>query len=437
MKLSIATINLVLRTNKTLADGTHPIMLRVSFHGLKERSTGFSSSPRFWDARNQCLKKGYPNFSIINQKLKQLKDEAIRRRDEFIANNEVYTPSMILSVTGTPLAASNDVGGLVARYVQEKGLNPQTQTKWRHLSTSLVKFSHKGLIVNEIDEGFCRRYARWLEDSGLAVGSIRLYLSKLVALLHYAVSLKLIDKFPLETWKYHRSYRESKSELYIHNKSMDVMIQMFLDEVVNRNGNRWTYKEGAIERLINANSELYAHYLYVVGYWMKGLAPVDISMLKKKDIKTIMVKDKNYYAIDGHRSKTGMPFKIRIPQNSILSNVLVRTFLMYNKGEYFLPTLNGCKGDLKKRVNNVYGRHAKHLYDWFVKVNDEIVKKNVNGECIPLIDLDCKYYSYRHSYIMHQIQQPNVNLLKLATESGKALTSLHQYLTYLNDEDLV
>ena len=31
MKVSIAVIKLVLRTNKVLADGSHPIMLRVSF----------------------------------------------------------------------------------------------------------------------------------------------------------------------------------------------------------------------------------------------------------------------------------------------------------------------------------------------------------------------------------------------------------------------
>ena len=36
MKVFIAVIKLVLRANKVLADGTHPIMLRVSFNGMKE-----------------------------------------------------------------------------------------------------------------------------------------------------------------------------------------------------------------------------------------------------------------------------------------------------------------------------------------------------------------------------------------------------------------
>ena len=62
---------------------------------------------------------------------------------------------------------------------------------------------------------------------------------------------------------------------------------------------------------------------------------------------------------------------------------------------------------------------------------------NDHVDDIPLIDLSARYYSYRHSYIMSKIQQPNVNLLKIATETGKAVTTLHQYLTYLRDLDLV
>lgn len=66
MKVSIAVIKLVLRTNKVLADGTHPIMLRCSFNGMKERSTGYSCGIRYWDKKNECIKKGFPNFIVIN-----------------------------------------------------------------------------------------------------------------------------------------------------------------------------------------------------------------------------------------------------------------------------------------------------------------------------------------------------------------------------------
>ena len=77
MKVSIAVIKLVLRTNKVLADGSHPIMLRVSFNGMKERSSGYSCTLKYWDKKNECVKRGYPNFVMVNAELKKMKDEGL------------------------------------------------------------------------------------------------------------------------------------------------------------------------------------------------------------------------------------------------------------------------------------------------------------------------------------------------------------------------
>lgn len=441
MKVSIAVIKLVLRTNKVLADGSHPIMLRCSFNGMKERSTGYSCDVKHWSKKDECVKKGFPNYAIINHEIQKQKNEVIERRNEFERLGVVYTPSMVLAREEVKNNVTNNLKGLIQRYIGEKGLENKTIEKWNIVKRSLCKFSSDDLIVDEINEAFCRRYCSWLEKKGLSNGSIRSYMSKVVCILHYAVSLGLISKYPLDGWKYHKTYRESKSELYIHSRAMDVMMKMFLDEVIVRNGERWKYVDGAVEQLMDIHSELYAHYLYCIGYYLCGLAPTDISLLKKKDLKVVTIKDKNYYAIDGYRSKTGMPFRIRLEQNCLLSNVLIRTMLMFNDGDYFLPTLKGYVGkDIKKRVNNLYTYHGKHLVEWFQKVNQEIVRSNVENEHkddITLIDLSARYYSYRHSYLMAQIQKPNVNLLKLATVTGKALTSLHQYLSYLNDLDLV
>ena len=442
MKVSIAVIKLVLRTNKVLADGSHPIMLRVSFNGMKERSSGYSCIEKYWSKKDECVKKGYPNYAIINHEIQKMKNEAIERRNEFERLGKIYTPSMILAKEMVRNAVTNNLSSLIQRYIDEKGLEDKTIEKWNIVKRSLCRFSSNDLIVDEINEAFCRRYCRWLEGNGLKSGSIKSYMSKVVALLHYAVSLKLIDDYPLSGWKYHKDYRESKSELYIHHRSMEIMMEMFLDEVIERNKNgMWHYRDGVTEKLMDIHSELYSHYLYVVGYYLCGISPVDISLYKKTDIKVKVVNGKSYYYFNGHRSKTSMEYRFYIPFGSVESNVLIKTMLMFNEGEYFLPTLKGYVGrDIKKRVNNVYSYHGKHLVDWFQRINEEIARRNVMNDHvddIPLIDLSARYYSYRHSYIMSKIQQPNVNLLKIATETGKAVTTLHQYLTYLRDLDLV
>lgn len=74
MKVSAATINYYLKTSKLLSDGTHPIMLRVCFNGYKDVSSHYSCSVRYWDKKNQQIKKGYPNYNIINYELNNLID---------------------------------------------------------------------------------------------------------------------------------------------------------------------------------------------------------------------------------------------------------------------------------------------------------------------------------------------------------------------------
>ena len=441
MRVSIAVVKLVLRTNKVLSDGTHPIMLRCSFNGMKERSTGYSCSPKFWDKRNECVRKGYPNFVMVNYELKRLKDEAIAKRDSYIASGEVYSPAMVLARDEVKNAVTNDFCGLIERYIAEKGLESKTIEKWNIVKRNVVKFAGRDILVNEIDESFCRRYGRWLEERGMTSGSIRSYLGKVGALCHFAIAKGLMSSYPFAGWAYHKDYRESKSELYINHRSMEIMIDMFLDEIIERDGNRWNYRYEKLEELMDIHSELYAHYLYIVGYYMKGLSPVDLSMLKKSDFRYIQLKGVNCYAIDGSREKTGMLYKIRLEENCLLSNVLIKTMLMFHQGKYFLPTIEGYTGkDVKKRVNNLYTYHGDHLVTWFQRVNERIAEINVmndHKDDIPLIDLDCRYYSYRHSYIMKELQKPNVNLLALAQSVGKSSHTLHQYISLLGDVDLL
>lgn len=443
MKVSIAVIKLVLRTNKVLSDGSHPIMLRVSFNGMKERSTGYSCTVKYWDKKSECIKKGFPNFVMVNAELKKMKDEAIMKRDRYIASGEVYSPSMILEREEVKNAVTNDLHCLINSYIAEKGLSSSsTVGKWWCMYRNICEFvGRKDILINEINEGFCRRYASWLENKGVTVGTIRGYLGVVGAICHYGIRKGLISEYPFKEWKYNQKYKESKNELYIHSRTIDVMMDMLLDELIERDGDRWSYKYDALDKLMDIHSDIYAHYLYMIGFYFKGLSPVDISLLKKGDIKVVQIKDEFCYSINGNREKTGQEFKIRLRQNCLLSNVLIRTMLMYNPGVYFLPTLNGYNGSfIKKKVSNVYDGLSGKLVSWFQRVNEEIAKRNVeNGHVndISLIDMECRYYSYRHSYIMSELQRPGVNLLALSQSVGKSPRTLHQYISLLGEADLV
>ena len=96
MKTNFPIIKLFLRENKTLADRTHPIMLRCSWKGRKEISTHFSCMSNQWDEKNERLKKSYPNAATVNQIIGQMKASAIERRDRLFATGGTVTPEAIL-----------------------------------------------------------------------------------------------------------------------------------------------------------------------------------------------------------------------------------------------------------------------------------------------------------------------------------------------------
>lgn len=445
MRTSIAVIRLVLRTNKVLSDGTHPIMLRVNWRGMKERSTGYSCSVKYWDKKNEQVKKGYPNFVMVNYELKKLKDAAIRKRDSFVASGESYTPSMILEKEEVKDIIRNDLKGLIERYIQEKGVKSRTVEHWWVVYHSIESMTGRSdILVNEVNEAFCRRYAKYLEDEGKRDCTIRSYLSKVGALCHYAIDNGLMSVYPFTKWRYNRVYQEAKREYYIHYRSLNVLKDIFIDYCIEYYGNgSWKYRDGIIDELMNRNSKIYGLMLYIAGIVYKGLAPIDISYLVKEDISVIRVGDRDYWKIDGNREKTGMKYKIRIEKDDILSRLCVDTYLMFHNepGNYLFPTMDGFIGKHRnKRVNNTYMYHTEHLQEWFMKCNEEIVKRNVrDGDNIPLIDVEhCNYYSYRHSVVMMEIQKPNCNFLALAQMIGKSSRTLYQYISELtNDEDLV
>ena len=133
MKVSIARIRLYLKEGKTLADGTNPIMLMCSFNGRKEISTHYSCVPKYWDKRNECVKKNYPNWVMINHAINQLKNEAIERRNEYERLGEVYTPQMILAPKKVLSGHRNDLNGLICDYIAEKALKENTAYNWKYL----------------------------------------------------------------------------------------------------------------------------------------------------------------------------------------------------------------------------------------------------------------------------------------------------------------
>ena len=84
-----------------------------SINGKSTRSTGYSCSLRFWDKKGECVKKGYPNFVMINHEIQKMKNDAIAVRNQYEALGESYTSDMVLRPRKVLCAVRNDLNSLM------------------------------------------------------------------------------------------------------------------------------------------------------------------------------------------------------------------------------------------------------------------------------------------------------------------------------------
>lgn len=439
MKVSTATIKLLLRTSKVLADGSNPIYLRCHWNGMKEVATGYSCSPRYWDKRNEMIKKGFPNYASINAVIQKMKNDAVDRRNKFELQGITYTPSMILAKEAVFQPSSDDFNALMDKYTSS--LSPTTQKVWKSFYNSLSDYK-KISKIQEATLDYVKGYALYLEKKGLEESTVKMTLSKLAALCRYAVEEGIIKESPFKRFNIHKKYKLNNNILHIDKSGIDVLKEMLLERLIIREGKMWHYNDNGVDEFIDRKSDLFVLAFFLFGYCSSGLAPIDLCQLKVKDMTVVDENGTSYYCWKIKRQKTSVSVDIMISHNNFFAHLLFKTMLMFRKGGgYLLPVLDGVENDklkIYKKVSNWLSNHTDVLREWFKKANERIIAKNIeNGTKIPLIDEKCTFYTYRSSFAMAFMANGG-NLLQLCTLLGRGLNaSLKSYVRQLtNNQDV-
>lgn len=432
----MARIRLYLKTGKRLSDGTHPIMLMCSFGGRKEVSTGYSCTIKHWDKKSECVKRGFPNYTMINAGIQKMKNDAILSRNEYERLGEPYTPSMVLRPRVVLNASKNDIKGIIEEYIRERGIRVSTSYNWHYLRNLLVDYGI--CVVNELTEEKVKSFAKWLKSSkGISDGVIRMLLGKVGAICSFGIDRGLMNGHPFEKWQYTRKYQASSNMLYIHHRTMKFLESYIEDLMTVANGNRWSYRDGVLDELSDRSSSLFSLYFYLLDYLWQGLSPIDLSLVLVKDITVKKIGDNDYWCWDGAREKTGKGVKVRIPKHRKYTELMMGAAL-YRGCEYLLPFFDkepDADDDKKKRLlGYILSILRPKLKVHFQCVNEIIVAHNIDyNDDVPLIDMECNYYSARHSYAMSYMLMGG-SPIALATLLGRSPNTLGQYIKMLEEE---
>ena len=422
MKTSIAIVRLTLRKNKTLADGTHPIMLKVSFHGSKEKATGFSCTPSQWDDKNERLKKTYPNAATVNQIIGKMKSQALERRDYLEAAGSPYTASDVLSFAEGKTEAPEGLKRVVEDYINERHLRLTTSRRYGSMVSALKRYYGMEVELSDITQERLRAFVVFERERGQKDSSIVQTLNSLNSTLGYAVSKGLIKTNPFTGFSYKKGMLRPDRNVYIHHTTLSILkkhMKTILDLDLDK---------GLPLQIRNRD---YPLYFFMLSVLFQGLAPIDMFLLKKSDVEIKRIRGQFYYSIDTARRKTNVSVRIRIPKDDY-SDAMLAPLLANTDTDFLLPYLAGkpSEAEVQKTLNR-----ELHFINRTLRWHWQQINRTIGDRPgVIKIPEDATIYAARHSFAMAYMSQGG-SPLALATLLGRSVNTIAVYVKGLNAEE--
>lgn len=203
---------------------------------------------------------------------------------------------------------------------------------------------------------------------------------------------------------------------------------------------RWMAKEHP-ERvktiMEEARNKRFYHLCFIMGYYLQGLALVDLLSLKIENIKQRQLGGRLAYVIETNRRKTGKGLKIVIPSDHIrrykLFSMLYDTALEGKKTHLF-GFMDECAIDELTMYNKVSGIScslSRKLKQWWRQLNYTVLNDN------PIDLTTTSYYSCRHTFATLYLQNPQANLSELATLMGRNTEYIDTYVREIESEKVL
>nr|WP_319572021.1 site-specific integrase [uncultured Draconibacterium sp.] len=351
-----ATISVICYKSKTLANGEHPLMIRIAKSGKKTyRSLGLSIHHKHWDFKKNKPKRNYPDREELENLITAKKDEYRKTVLELNITQKDYTVETLKDKISKPKTIKT-VDQVFLEYIYDlyKSKRMRYAESCKLVYNSLIRFNkHLNIYFSEIDPNWLRKYEKWLQAQGLAVNTIGIRFRTLRTIYNYAITEKHVssEHYPF------KAFRVSKFQQATAKRSLT---KTNIDKVINfKTSNQ--RKQLAID-------------IFTFSYLMAGINFVDIANLTSETIFDTRL----IYT----RKKTGKLIKIPLHAKAV---ELIEKY--YNpENNYLFPILfNYHQTDQQK---------ANRIHKVITKVNKQL--KEVGKELDLPIDLTT--YVARHSF---------------------------------------
>lgn len=312
------TISVICFKSKTLANGEHPLMLRITQDRKRVmKSLGISVNPKHWDFIKGEPKTKCPNRELIQSIILKVKSEYQTKIIEKISKEEEFTATSLLSENKSNIKAQT-VEEFYLSLIEDLKQKGRIGNSYAYLNSyNTLRNFNKGKKLNytfsHIDVPFCKKFEDWMRSKGNKDTTLSYQFRTLRATYNKAIEAKIVA-------------REK-------NPFIEYKLSHFNTKTIKR-----ALSKNDILKLINANcngqSKLrqFTHDLFSFSYLCGGISFVDIANLTCQNI----VEDRLIY----QRQKTHGNINLLLSKEA--STIIAKYSTYQQEAEYLFPILH-CK----------------------------------------------------------------------------------------------
>ncbi|CCH01313.1 integrase family protein [Fibrella aestuarina BUZ 2] len=298
-KEGLATVNVIYYTQKTLADGSHPFMVRVTKNRRsKYVATGLSLPAKHWDDKRATIRRTLPDAE---------RDELLTEIDNWEKRYKAAAKTLQLKGPHTAedvLAEANQQRGSstgptvmllpfidqVVAELREAG-RIGTAGVYQQLRNRLAVFlDNIDVPLSWVDVRFLNRLETWMRKEGLSENTMRQRFSSLRKLLNLAIAEKQYDAsaypFTERAGEKHR-FSIAKFSADTEPRAISVeQLEAFIGYVPV--GTHTKQADGDYWKMKNAHQVVWLQYakdLALFSYYVAGINFVDLIHLRWRDIR--------------------------------------------------------------------------------------------------------------------------------------------------------
>ena len=376
-----ATVKVVYYTYKTLADGTHPFMVRIT----KDRkpmylATGMSLHPRYWNPLKKEVRKNYPEpgRDKLLKKLAEWETKYKGAADEMAEADEQHDALAVATKAIEGRKASRRIKLLAYCEELSEGYKKTGQagnaTIYRDLRNQLAKFiagdtyattlpSGRGqaeawttwmnkhdVPFDRVNVAFCHDWEKALRATGLQETTLSLRFRTLRAVLNQAIAAGLMKA---DAYPFARTVAE-KHKLQVGKFDVSTAKRAISRDELRQ-----------IETLIpSSERQKLAREVFLFSFYCGGINFVDLGQLRWSNLSGTDA-DGLPLRLNYVRQKTGGKFSLRLlsPAGAIVASY--RSFTFATPDSYVFPVLDVAKHvsplQIKNRLHKVLGQVNQDL----------------------------------------------------------------------------